>query len=515
MDVTTALLVSNMMKKEEKKNDVNKKSKIIDKETIKERTKTLEEAKVSLKREFFGIDKVIDEVFEQIKTWYIYPEYLSRPTIINLWGLTGVGKTDFVKKLRMYLKITSFCEIETDSNAETAKGMNNYHRGDYRSVIEAFDDAMIDTKYPSIILFDEIHRFRTLNEKGDQVPKKQYSDIWRLLSDGTLTDESYVLQKLDETIGNLEHRYNNIQLNNVNNAKTLADKICYVLGLPVQKSEEDKKNEEALKEKFLNDKGYIPYEIRRKLTSELDSFNNDSNNTGNTNDMANWITYTEEDFEELKRLQMIYQGPEELLVNEIYMNSDNMKLSGMDRVQDRIAKFMRRSSNKVILEFYKYIRKRLINEKANLTGNQMRMRELEYVYSKALIFICGNLPKSIYEEKKDNVLGSDVQEFLRKLFMPEQISRFGNAYIVYPILDKEVYDDIIEKEIHLMEEKLNDDFDTNKVKFDVDSVKKEVYESLPKDYLYNGVRPIYSEVQRVLSKIIPNMIIKITEEKSE
>lgn len=99
--------------------------------------------------------------------------------------------------------------------------------------------------------------------------------------------------------------------------------------------------------------------------------------------------------------------------------------------------------------------------------------------------------------------------------MPEQISRFGNAYIVYPILDKEVYDDIIEKEIHLMEEKLNDDFDTDKVKFDVDSVKKEVYESLPKDYLYNGVRPIYSEVQRVLSKIIPNMIIKITEEKSE
>ena len=73
MDVTTALLVSNMMKKEEKKNDVKKKSKIIDKETIKERTKTLEEAKISLKREFFGIDKVIDEVFEQIKTWYIYP----------------------------------------------------------------------------------------------------------------------------------------------------------------------------------------------------------------------------------------------------------------------------------------------------------------------------------------------------------------------------------------------------------------------------------------------------------
>ena len=84
MDVTTALLVSNMMKKEEKKNDVKKKSKIIDKETIKERMKTLEEAKISIKREFFGIDKVIDEVFEQIKTWYIYPEYLSRPTIINL-----------------------------------------------------------------------------------------------------------------------------------------------------------------------------------------------------------------------------------------------------------------------------------------------------------------------------------------------------------------------------------------------------------------------------------------------
>ena len=38
-------------------------------------------------------------------------------------------------------------------------------------------------------------------------------------------------------------------------------------------------------------------------------------------------------------------------------------------------------------------------------------------------------------------------------------------------------------------------------------------EDLPKDYIFNGVRPIYSAVQRVLSNIIPKILINIYNEE--
>lgn len=514
------LLMQKMNKKEEEKKSSNeektkKKSKIIDRKTIDERTKTFEEARENLKQEFFGIDSVIDQVFDQIKTWYIYPEYMSRPTIINLWGLTGVGKTDFVKKLRMFLKVPSFCEIETDNTAESARRYEGYYHNNANSVIDEFANAEISTNKQSIILFDEIHRFRTLNEDKKLVPKTQYADIWKFLSDGALCDESYIIQVLEDEIQSLEQKYNSIQMNNVNNAKTFQEKILYVLGFPVQKSEEEKKNEEALKEKFLNDKGYIPYEVKKKMSSELDTFVNESNNIARVSKLSGWLNYDEEDFKKLKELQMTYQGIEESVINDIYMNNESISFVGTNEEQMKIWKLMKRSSSKVMLEFLKYIRNKLIQEKSNLTGAELRMRELDYVYSKALIFICGNIPKDLYKKNQNIVTKETVKTFLSDLFMPEQISRFGNTYIVYPVLDKEVYDEVAEKEIQIMEEKLNKDFDTDKVKFNSDEVKKKVFDNLSEDFIYNGVRPVYSEVQRVLSEQIPNMIIKIAEEKEK
>jgi hypothetical protein len=40
-------------------------------------------------------------------------------------------------------------------------------------------------------------------------------------------------------------------------------------------------------------------------------------------------------------------------------------------------------------------------------------------------------------------------------------------------------------------------------------------EDLPKDYIYDGVRPIYSAVQRVLSTVIPQILINIYNEEEK
>ena len=91
----------------------------ISKEIIKSRYEIFNEAKKRIKNEFYGIDDVIEKVFKAIETWYIYPEFMTRPCIINLWGLTGVGKTDLVQKIRTYLKIDKYASTEMDNNSNS------------------------------------------------------------------------------------------------------------------------------------------------------------------------------------------------------------------------------------------------------------------------------------------------------------------------------------------------------------------------------------------------------------
>ena len=71
----------------------------LDPDVIDARRARLEQARLVLKERFVGIDSVIDELCDAITVWFVMPEILRRPVIVNLWGMTGVGKTDLVRKL--------------------------------------------------------------------------------------------------------------------------------------------------------------------------------------------------------------------------------------------------------------------------------------------------------------------------------------------------------------------------------------------------------------------------------
>ena len=59
-----------------------------------------------LKKEFVGIDNVIDRIATSVSSWFFFPEMQERPVIINLWGLTGIGKTSVVKRLTELIGFT-------------------------------------------------------------------------------------------------------------------------------------------------------------------------------------------------------------------------------------------------------------------------------------------------------------------------------------------------------------------------------------------------------------------------
>ncbi len=155
---------------------------IIDLKLIAKKKKSLEKVKAELKKEFIGIDYVIDELVDYIQIWYLMPEVLTRPIIVNLWGMTGVGKTDLVRKLVNKLNYQDrFVEVELSNSSAGASGYQHYN-----TVANILTNNRVDDGKPSIILFDEIQRFCTIDVEGKPIQNTSFNDFWELLSDGKL-----------------------------------------------------------------------------------------------------------------------------------------------------------------------------------------------------------------------------------------------------------------------------------------------------------------------------------------
>ena len=145
---------------------------------ITTRKNHLNAIKLELKTEFVGIDYIIDELIDDIEIWYLMPEILSRPVVINLWGMTGVGKTDLIRKLVSKLDFQDrFVEIELSHSDNNSWNQN---------VAKTLESDHVNDGKPTIILFDEIQRFNTLDDDGKPVQNTRYNDFWELLSDGRL-----------------------------------------------------------------------------------------------------------------------------------------------------------------------------------------------------------------------------------------------------------------------------------------------------------------------------------------
>ena len=150
----------------------------IDLEKLSARKATLDRARVELKTHFIGIDQIIDDLLEYVHIWYLMPEILTRPIIVNLWGMTGVGKTDLIRRL---VSLLDFQErfVEVELSTINSDNWSN-------SVLATLENSRINDAQPAVVLFDEIQRFRTLDSEGEPLEKVRATDFWELLSDGRL-----------------------------------------------------------------------------------------------------------------------------------------------------------------------------------------------------------------------------------------------------------------------------------------------------------------------------------------
>ena len=142
---------------------------------ITEKQDTLNQTKQTLKEEFVGIDQVIDYVVNSISSWYLFPEIQEKPLVINLWGLTGVGKTSLVKRLSTLLGFEKQF-YPFDLGEESKRG----------SDIKDEMERIFQNKggYPIILALDEFQHARTLDQNGFEIADSHHRIIWQLLDTG-------------------------------------------------------------------------------------------------------------------------------------------------------------------------------------------------------------------------------------------------------------------------------------------------------------------------------------------
>jgi cell division protease FtsH len=147
-------------------------------ENIISKRNTLLKVAISLKQEFIGLDDIIDEIITLLTPWYLFPQTHVRPTVINLWGLTGTGKTALVKRLVELLEFNkSFVHMDMGS-----------YTGDKGSWIKSLftDDLEHFHEKQNIICLDEFQFARSLDESNHELSRDNLRVIWELLDSGKI-----------------------------------------------------------------------------------------------------------------------------------------------------------------------------------------------------------------------------------------------------------------------------------------------------------------------------------------
>lgn len=143
-----------------------------DLQELNSKKNTLQKVREELKTEFFGIDDQIDQLIDSIRTWYLMPELIKYPVIVNLWSMTGSGKTALVRSLAHKLgKSNQYVEI-----------MPNHFKVS-PELYTLFSNREISPKENNIIFFDEFQKFNSKDSDGKD-DNKENESLWNFLSEG-------------------------------------------------------------------------------------------------------------------------------------------------------------------------------------------------------------------------------------------------------------------------------------------------------------------------------------------
>lgn len=452
-------------------------NKLINIEEIKKKNEIVDNAIKVLKEEFIGIDKQIDEIMDNVRTWYLYPKLQTRPLVVSIWGLSGTGKTCVVKRISELLNIEkdyvywNFASISESSSWE---------------IENQIEEELSNETSNRMFVYDEFQYAATINPNNgaERDNKSGLKPFWELLDSGLIHKRSDFW-----TI------------------RTPFKILDYMLKINAKCHMQIKNGVWVNAQECLEE--FRPYDIQK--FHEVFVFDIDSNQIKNLDSQQ----------EPPKVYELKDDRPPccDRVENEnlpFFIRGDY--LDNIIRLYDTVYGYI---SDKI--ETYHKLEGMNCDEIIEFISDiyEKARKGYDLKFNDSIIFVIGNLDEAYqisfdsnpdmspdqFRKITEKISVVDIKDALKKRFRNEQIARLGNIHVIYPSFSKKNFEDIIQLSLNNYEKEVYH-LTGYHLQFE-DSIKKIIYDEGV--YPTHGTRPIFSTVYEIVKSRLPEIIRQICE----
>lgn len=457
-----------------------------------ERIEKLDAAKVTLKKEFVGLDNIIDEIFNSVEPWYVTPEIIKRPVIVSLWGMTGTGKSSVTKRLIELLELDKrSLYIDCGKEADERSREDDIVQSTCDLLGIDRDDASVANKDKEmgsetmVFVFDEFQYAKTLDEGGSELPSRaNIRCIWKIIDDGLM-----------DITDNYDYEFNKF-LDFIDDISPIAKQN------PNIKLKDNIVNDPSEVKFILENIGYYVYSWR-KIPS-MDKFADKDADKEYTPDILE-EKIEEEEAPGVKDKDDPYRPLKIIPLEFVRVIGRRANQLGYTNSKELFDKLFEAST---FGELYDLLRK--ISIKMNTHSN--------LDCHKSLVFIVGNLDEAfrveseinpdldadVFKEITEHITISDIKKALKRRFRAEQVARIGNNIVKYPTLSSNNFKEIIKREVDRVIGNFKKEIDG----IDVE-VKPEILNLLYREGVFptQGVRPVYTTIGSMFTPYLSKILI--------
>lgn len=468
----------------------------LENEEIRRKKQLLKDAETILKKEFIGIDSVIEQTLFNMRPWYLYPELQEKPLVISLVGLTGTGKTSLVKRLVQLL------DIENDMVYFNFAEINDMKPWEVEDTI---DEQLSNEKSNRVFVYDEFQYAATLDSSGGEKDNRSgLKPFWELMDSGLIHKGAQYYE-----------------IHTIKNLLSYAVRMCEYKKIELKDGIWVNADECLV--------GFPRYDIEKFSGYYNFSVNFDENGTVVLNGDKNSVTsYNSEP--SICPTPVCYDEYDDCDAPGLCEDENDYTVTrkqGRTFLKEQYISTMfnhysRFNPNVDMIDFYHKITKMSFDELMEFLNDMLKVVSKGYdlKFNDSIIFVLMNLDEAYnmsfdvdpdmlpdqFHKMTKKLTIVDMKEALKRRFRNEQIARFGNLFMIYPSFSSESFKRLIDLFLENYTKKVKDKWGVDIVCDD--SVKNIIY----KDAVFptQGTRPIISSIHEIVKTKFPIIVDKVS-----
>ena len=448
----------------------------INKEEISKKNKLVDAAIIQLKKEFVGIDEQIDSIMNNVRVWFLYPQLQNSPCIVNIFGMTGCGKSSLVKRIAQLLDIEknlvyfNFCAINEQSSWE----------------IEEDIESQLDYECSNrMFVYDEFQYAATLDSHGDEKDNKNsLKPFWELLDTGIIHKRTsfWEIRDVFKSLAYMVRINALCPMEIVDGVWVNSEKCLENFNLYEIKKFGEVFNFDMPKKIFDNEDG-----THAKKTTELTPMDNVSIKKSTHSYVKDKTFFLKENI--LIHFTELYRKAYGLVCDSSDVYCKLMNMNAVD-ICDLFNDVYEKSQKGYDLKFNESIIFVIAN--------------LDEAYDVAFNVNPDMSPEQFHNiTKKIGIV--DVKKALQKRFRNEQIARLGNIHVIYPSFTSKSFKKIIDLQLDSYKKTAKELCGLD-IEFDK-TIKKVVFDEAV--YPTQGTRPIFSTIHEIVKTKLPYIVRNI------